>query len=71
MKTFNPHPLVKWMQRHGIDRAQFAEMIGVVPGTIKNITCGRVNPSLGTIAAIHRVTKIPYDMMIRDDAGSW
>ena len=70
MKTFNPRPLLKWMQRHDIDRVQFAEMIDVVPGTIKNITGEYVDPSLRTIADIHRVTKIPYDMMIRDDAGS-
>ena len=66
MKTFNLSPLIAWMRRRGIDRVQLAEMIDVVPGTIKKITGEYVDPSLRTIAAIHRVTKIPYDMMIRD-----
>ena len=65
MKTFNPRPLIKWMQRHDIDRVQFAEMIQMDKLTVKNILSGRVDPRLGTMAAIHRVTKIPYDMMIR------
>ncbi len=65
MKTFNPRPLIKWMQRHDIDKNQLAEMIDVVPGTIVKITGECVDPSLRTIAAIHRVTRIPYDMMIR------
>mgnify|MGYP002768815156 CR=1 FL=1 len=68
MRIFNPRPLLKWMQRHDIDRNQLAEMIDVVPVTIKKITGAYVDPSLRTIAAIHRVTKIPYDMMIKDDA---
>lgn len=68
MKTFNPDPLIAWMRRRNIDRNQMAEMIDVVPGTITKITDEYVDPSLRTIAAIHRVTKIPYDMMIRNDA---
>ena len=68
MKTFNPSPLIAWMRRRDIDVSQMAEMIGVVPGTLVKITSEYADPSLRTIAAIHRVTKIPYDMMIRDDA---
>lgn len=65
MRAFNPRPLIAWMRRHDIDRNQMAEMIDVAPGTITKITGEYVDPSLRTIAAIHRVTKIPYDMMIR------
>lgn len=65
MKTFNPRPLLAWMRRRGIDASQMAEMIQMDKLTVKNILSGRVDPRLGTMAAIHRVTKIPYDMMIR------
>lgn len=65
MKTFNPNPLKKWMERRGVDVGQMAEMIQMDKLTVKNILSGRVDPRLGTMAAIHRVTKIPYDMMIR------
>lgn len=71
MRIFDPRPLKKWMERRGIDSSQMAEMIQMDKLTVKNILSGRVDPRLGTMAAIHRVTKIPYDMMIRDDAGSW
>lgn len=70
MRIFNPRPLKKWMERRGIDASQMAEMIQMDKLTVKNILSGRVDPRLGTMAAIHRVTKIPYDMMIRNDAGS-
>lgn len=66
MKTFNPSPLIAWMRRRDIDASQMAEMIQMDKLTVKNILSGRVDPRLGTMAAIHRVTKIPYDMMIRD-----
>lgn len=65
MRIFDPRPLKKWMERRGIDVSQMAEMIQMDKLTVKNILSGRVDPRLGTMAAIHRVTKIPYDMMIR------
>ena len=65
MKTFNPSPLIAWMRRRDIDASQMAEMIQMDKLTVKNILSGRVDPRLRTMAAIHRVTKIPYDMMIR------
>lgn len=65
MKTFNPRPLIAWMRRRDIDESQMAEMIQMDKLTVKNILSGRVDPRLWTMAAIHRVTKIPYDMMIR------
>lgn len=65
MKTFNPSPLKKWMERRDIDVGQMAEMIQMDKLTVKNILSGRVDPRLSTMVAIHRVTKIPYDMMIR------
>lgn len=67
MRIFDPRPLKKWMERRGIDASQMAEMIQMDKLTIKNILSGRVDPRLGTMAAIHRVTKIPYDIMIRGD----
>ena len=65
MRIFDPRPLKKWMRRRDIDVIQMAEMIQMDKLTVKNILSGRVDPRLGTMAAIHRVTKIPYDMMIR------
>lgn len=65
MRIFDPRPLKKWMERRGVDVGQMAEMIQMDKLTVKNILSGRVDPRLGTMAAIHRVTKIPYDMMIR------
>jgi transcriptional regulator with XRE-family HTH domain len=67
MRIFDPRPLKKWMERRSIDVNQMAEMIQMDKLTVKNILGGRVDPRLGTMAAIHRVTKIPYDMMIRGD----
>ena len=65
MRIFDPRPLKKWMERRGIDSSQMAEMIQMDKLTVKNILSGRVDPRLSTMVAIHRVTKIPYDMMIR------
>ena len=65
MRIFDPRPLKKRMERRDIDVGQMAEMIQMDKLTVKNILSGRVDPRLGTMAAIHRVTKIPYDMMIR------
>lgn len=65
MRIFDPRPLKKWMERRDIDVGQMAEMIQMDKLTVKNILSGRVDPRLGTMAAIHRVAKIPYDMMIR------
>ena len=65
MRMFDPRPLKKWMERRGIDSSQMAEMIQMDKLTVKNILSGRVDPRLSTMVAIHRVTKIPYDMMIR------
>lgn len=65
MRIFDPRPLKKWMERRGVDVGQMAEMIQMDKLTVKNILSGRVDPRLRTMAAIHRVTKIPYDMMIR------
>ena len=67
MRIFDPRPLIAWMRRRDIDASQMAEMIQMDKLTVKNILSGRVDPRLVTMAAIHRVTKIPYDMMIRGD----